>query len=179
MKTVFTRRGFLGTLGAATAGMAATASIPPAPRHPPGWHGTRRVTKIASICEMCFWRCGVLASVAGGRVLRIEGNPEHPLNRGMLCARGNAGVDLLNDPDRLKFPLIRTGKRGEGQFRRATWDEALDYLAGKLTALKQAHGPESVALFPHGIGSRFFATLMKRREPMPWGNRATLSGPWA
>jgi thiosulfate reductase/polysulfide reductase chain A len=110
---------------------------------------------------MCFWRCGVLASVAGGRVLRIEGNPEHPLNRGMLCARGNAGVDLLNDPDRLKFPLIRTGKRGEGQFRRATWDEALDYLAGKLTALKQAHGPESVALFPHGIGSRFFATLMK------------------
>jgi thiosulfate reductase/polysulfide reductase chain A len=161
MKKRITRRGFMGVMGATSVGLAASTSLAKTPRRLPGWSGTRRVTKIATICEMCFWRCGIVASVADGQVLRVEGNPEHPLNRGRLCARGNAGVDLLNDPDRLKFPLIRTGKRGEGQFRRATWDEALDFLADKLKALKQAHGAESVALFPHGIGARFFSTLMK------------------
>ena len=69
---------------------------------------------------MCFWRCGVLASVADGRVVRVEGNPDHPQTQGRLCARGNAGTHLLYDPDRLKYPLLRTGARGEGRFRRAS-----------------------------------------------------------
>ena len=156
----FSRRSFLGT--AAAAGASATAaSAAPAVAHPPGWRADQRVEKIATICEMCFWRCGVLASVASGKVVRVEGNPDHPLTQGRLCARGNAGTGLLYDPDRLKYPLLRTGKRGEGQFKRATWDEALDFLAARLQAIKAEHGPEAVAFFPHGIGSRFFGTLMK------------------
>jgi thiosulfate reductase / polysulfide reductase chain A len=155
----FSRRQFLGTLAAVGAGSAIPAAAEAEP-HPPGWHGPERVTKIATICEMCFWRCGVLASVADGKVVRLEGNPDHPLTRGRLCARGNAGTGLLYDPDRLKYPMLRTGKRGEGQFKRIGWDQALDYLAEKLTAIKTAHGPESVAFFPHGIGARFFGTLM-------------------
>lgn len=164
MKKTISRRWFLGaigSMGAITAGIRASAAGVKPQGHPPGWRGTRRVTKIATICEMCFWRCGVLASVSGNRVLRVEGNPEHPMTKGRLCARGNAGAALLYDRDRLKWPLMRTGKRGEGQFKRVSWDEALDFLASKLKALKEEHGPESVAFFPHGIGSRFFATLLK------------------
>src|ERR1017187_4654555 len=98
MKSEITRRRFLGT--AATGGAGAVA--PPAASsphiHPPGWSGTARVEKIATTCEMCFWRCGVLASVAGGKIVRVEGNPDHPQSQGRLCARGNAGTGLLYDP---------------------------------------------------------------------------------
>jgi thiosulfate reductase/polysulfide reductase chain A len=160
--TGFSRRRFLGTAAAAGASAAAAGAAPnPAAAHPPGWHGGERVEKIATHCEMCFWRCGVLASVSEGKVVRLEGNPDHPLTQGRLCARGNAGTGLLYDPDRLKYPLLRTGKRGEGEFKRASWDEALDFLAMKLDAIKKEHGPEAVAFFPHGIGSRFFGTLLK------------------
>lgn len=155
------RRQFLGTAVAAVGATAVAPAATAAPVHPPGWSGQTRVSQVATICEMCFWRCGVLASVVDGTVVRVEGNPEHPLTKGRLCARGNAGTRLLHDPDRLKYPLMRVGPRGSGDMKRVSWDEALDVLASKLNALKQAHGPESVAFFPHGNGSRFFATLMK------------------
>lgn len=163
MSKKITRRMFMGTCGAMGAAVGVLGSGRPllAQSRPPGWRGTRRVQKVASICEMCFWRCGILANVAGGRVLRVEGNPDHPLTKGRLCARGNAGVALLYDRDRLKYPLMRVGKRGEGQFKRVSWDEALDFLAEKLKAIKEAHGPESVAFFPHGVSASFFHTLMK------------------
>jgi len=159
--TGFSRRRFLGTAAAGATAAAAGAAPARSASHPPGWHGGERVQKIPTICEMCFWRCGVLASVSQGKVVRVEGNPDHPLTEGRLCARGNAGTHLLYDPDRLKYPLLRTGKRGEGQFKRASWDEALDFLALKLDAIRKEHGPEAVAFFPHGIGSRFFGTLLR------------------
>lgn len=161
MKKMISRRIFLGTVGAIGASVTVSAAVVQPQGSPPGWRGIKRVKKIATICEMCFWRCGVLASVAEGKVLRVEGNPEHPMTRGRLCARGNAGTSLLYDKDRLKYPLMRVGNRGEGRFKRVSWDEALDFLATKLKHIKDEHGPESVAFFPHGIGSRFFSTLMK------------------
>lgn len=161
MKTI-TRRRFLGTAAAAGAAAAAVPAVAASKKnHPPGWRGTERVSEVATTCEMCFWRCGVIASVKDGKVVRVEGNPEHPQNQGRLCARGNAGTGLLYDPDRLKTPLLRTGPRGSGEFRAVTWDEALDFLAGKLKELKSKHGAESVAYFPHGNGARFFGTLMR------------------
>lgn len=102
-----------------------------------------------------------MAEVKDGKLLKLRGNPHHPLTNGKLCARGNAGVALLNDPDRLKVPQIRTGARGEGKFKRVSWDEALDFLAKRLKELKEKYGPESVAVFPHGVHSGFFSTLMK------------------
>ncbi len=155
------RRGFLGSVAGAGAASLLADTAARADAAPPGWSGTERVHKVATICEMCFWRCGVLASVVDGRVVRVEGNPDHPLNKGRLCARGNAGTGLLYDPDRLKVPLLRTGKRGEGKFRQATWDEALDELAKRLTAIREKHGPEAVAFMPHGLSPRFFGTLMQ------------------
>ena len=159
MKSEFSRRLFLKRTAAGTT--AAGASIPAAAAGPPGWHGQTRVEKIATNCEMCFWRCGVLAEVSEGKVVRVEGNPDHPLTKGRLCARGNAGIQLLYDPDRLKYPMLRTGARGEGKFKRITWDQALDYLASRLQEIKVKTGPESVALFPHGVSATFFGTLMK------------------
>ena len=160
MKNKLTRREFVklsSVTGAAVSIVPTSAAV----AHPPGWHGTERVERVATNCEMCFWRCGALAEVANGKVVRIEGNPDHPLTQGRLCARGNAGTELLYDPDRLKYPLVRTGQRGEGQFQRVSWDQALDLFAKRLLELKQKYGPESVAFFPHGVASGFFSTLMK------------------
>jgi thiosulfate reductase/polysulfide reductase chain A len=154
------RQFFRNTTGAAAVVATGVASVS-ADVHPPGLRGNTRVQQIATNCEMCFWRCGVMAEVADGKLLKLQGNPHHPLTKGKLCARGNAGVALLNDPDRLKFPQIRTGGRGEGKFKRVSWDEALDFLASRLKELKQKYGPESVAVFPHGVHSGFFSTLMK------------------
>lgn len=159
MSKNISRRRFLKTTSSIAGLAGATAAV--AQTRPTSWRGETRVQQIATNCEMCFWRCGVLADVADGKVLKVQGNPYHPLTKGQLCARGNAGTQLLYDPDRLKYPMIRTGNRGEGKFRRATWSEALDLFASKLNDLKQKYGPESVAFFPHGVGSGFFATLMK------------------
>jgi thiosulfate reductase/polysulfide reductase chain A len=157
----FTRREFFRRSSAAGAVGATVAATASAEVHPPGWRGTTRVETIATNCEMCFWRCGVRAEVAHGKVLKLEGNPDHPLTKGRLCARGNSGPKLLYDPDRLKYPMLRVGARGEGKFKRISWDQALDFLADRLTQLKQKYGPEGVALFPHGVASTFFLTLMR------------------
>lgn len=161
MKSKISRRRFLGATATAGASLATTPAFARTGHHPPGWTGNERVTLIPTTCEMCFWRCGIVASVAGGRVIRVEGNPEHPQSQGRLCARGNAGTRLLYDPDRLKTPLLRTGSRGDGSFKPVSWDEALDYLAEKLLKIRKEHGAESMAFFPHGNGARFFATLMR------------------
>ena len=116
---------------------------------------------VASVCEICFWKCGILAHKKKGRVTKITGNPKHPLSRGRLCPRGAGGPGLLYDPDRLTKPLIRVGERGEESFREATWEEALDRVAEGLRGVAEKHGPEAVAMFYHGEGSTFFKTLLK------------------
>ena len=160
MNSKISRRDFLkvSTAGAAIAG---TTSATAEPSRLPGRRGNERVELIATNCEMCFWRCGVLAEVKDGKVVKLQGNPNHPLTKGKLCARGNAGTQLLYDPDRLKYPQVRTGDRGSGKLKRVSWDEALDQFASRLKEIKQKYGPEAVAMFPHGVGSGFFSTLMK------------------
>lgn len=145
---------FRTTAAAAGAASAADGATP-------GQRAGRPAFQVATNCEMCFWRCGVLAKVQNGKVTRIEGNPQHPLTQGRLCARGNAGHFTLYDPDRLKRPQLRIGARGEGRFQEVSWEQALDWFAERLEQLKRKHGPESVAFFPHGVASSFFATLMK------------------
>jgi thiosulfate reductase/polysulfide reductase chain A len=161
MAPKFTRREFVKLSSVAgtalTLGDVALAQTPKTP----GWHGAQRAEQVATNCEMCFWRCGAIAEVVDGKVVRVEGNPDHPLTKGRMCARGNAGTELLYDPDRLKYPQVRAGQRGEGKFNRVTWDQALDYFAKRLNDIKTQYGPESVAFFPHGVASAFFSTLMK------------------
>ncbi len=116
---------------------------------------------IPSFCELCFWKCGILAHVREGRVTKIKGNPRHPLSRGRLCPRGAGGAGLLYDPDRLKKPLVRVKSRGEQAFEEVSWSTALDEVAEHFTRIKQEHGAQALALFYHGYGANWLKHLFK------------------
>ncbi len=100
--------------------------------------------EVYSLCFMCSVRCPIRVLVKDDQVKWIEGNPHVAGMEGSLCPRGAAGIALLNDHERLQSPMIRTGPRGSGQWRKASWDEALDYVAEKLKTIISEHGPESV-----------------------------------
>jgi len=126
-------------------------------------------------CDICPWRCGIVVKSVGNRVYKIDGNPKDPKSRGMLCARGQAGVSFLYDPDRLKQPMIRTGARGENKFRDATWDEALDYSAQKMLAIKEQYGPEAVAFFGHTSGDFWFTDYLSQAFGSPNSAKPSVS----
>ncbi|MGZ5427894.1 MAG: molybdopterin-containing oxidoreductase family protein [Thermoanaerobaculia bacterium] len=160
-----TRRQFIqisgAGFGAAVAGSGLVTKwwgLDPDVVHDPGTDGDRVVP---TFCELCFWKCGLLAHVKNGRVTKIQGNPDHPLSNGHLCPRGTGGMGLLYDPDRLKKPLLRRkGKRGEQTFEEVSWEAALDFTAEKLLKIQKECGPEKVALFSHGFGGSFFKHLL-------------------
>src|SRR5579863_2497465 len=121
------------------------ASCPP----PEKWHDwveydakawPRKVEKhyeiIPTICFNCEAACGLMAYIdkETGRVKRFEGNPYHPGSRGRNCAKGPATINQVNDPERILYPLKRTGKRGEGKWERTSWDEVLETFAAKIRA---------------------------------------------
>ncbi len=150
-------------LAAATAGTLAPAAAPRSANAlelsgAPDWRPAQK--RIAGFCELCFWNCGLEAEASGNRVLRLEGHPDYPNARGRLCARGQAGARLVTDPDRLKFPMLRTGARGEGKFRRVGWPTAFRTIADSMRSLAAEHGPEAMALFYHGKGGMFFRRLL-------------------
>jgi thiosulfate reductase/polysulfide reductase chain A len=101
---------------------------------------------VYSLCFMCSVRCPIKVRVVDGQVRWIEGNPHVAGMEGSLCPRGAAGINMLYDNERLKSPLIRDGDRGSGKWRKATWDEALDYIAGRLKKVIDAYGGHSVVL---------------------------------
>ena len=90
---------------------------------------------IPTLCEMCVNKCAAYARVENNVVTKLDPNPHFPKSRNMLCARGNAGIQALYDPDRLKFPMIRVGERGDGKYKRVTWDEAYTYISEKMTKI--------------------------------------------
>ena len=136
------RRKFLkfSTGGAATAAIGASLAYMKPFSHPPGKEAER--LEIPTTCEMCVNKCSVIAVVENGVIHKLNPNPENPKSRGMLCARGNAGLQQVYDPARLKRPLIRAGARGEGKWRPASWDEAFDYAANKISETKAKYGPQ-------------------------------------
>ena len=115
---------------------------------------------VPGFCELCFWNCGLEAEARGNRVLRLEGHPAYPNSRGRLCGRGQAGARAVSDEDRLKYPMVRVGPRGSGEFRRVGWPVAYQTIAERLARIRTEHGPESVALFYHGKGGGFFRRLL-------------------
>lgn len=101
---------------------------------------------VYSICFMCSVRCPIKVMVENDDVKLIEGNPHVDGIEGSICPKGAAGVSLLKDAERLQNPLIRTGPRGSGEWREASWEEALDYVAAKLRETMERYGPRSIAL---------------------------------
>jgi thiosulfate reductase/polysulfide reductase chain A len=97
-----------------------------------------------------------MAEVADGRVTYVQGNPHAAGIKGALCARGAAGTALTNDPERPQYPMIREGERGEGKWKKVSWDEALDYVANRLTEIQEQHGKNSVLFSDRGGPFRDF-----------------------
>jgi anaerobic selenocysteine-containing dehydrogenase len=104
---------------------------------------------VSSVCTFCYNGCGVLIHLNDGVITKIEGNPESPINRGALCPKGLASVEIFTHPSRIKRPLRRAGKRGEGVWNEVTWDEALGTVASEFNKAKSRYGVESV-LFLRG-----------------------------
>ncbi len=97
-------------------------------------------------CYMCACRCGINVHLRDGRVRYIEGNRDHPVNNGVLCAKGSAGIMQHYAPSRLRTPLLRIGERGEGKFEEISWDEALDKAVSWLASVR-ARNPRKLAFF--------------------------------
>ncbi len=113
-------------------------------------------------CEICFWKCaGWVYKNQNGELWKIIGNDEDLHSNGRFCPRGTGGVGMYTDENRLKTPLIRTTTGDKQTYREASWDEALDFIAGKLKTILSESGPESVALFSHGSGGKYFGGLLK------------------
>ncbi len=100
---------------------------------PPEQQVAGQPTFYASTCRQCPAGCGIMVRVMNGRALKLEGNPEHPLNQGKLCARGQAGLQVLYNPDRLDGPLTQSA-RGTRDYKSLSWDAAINLLAEKLQA---------------------------------------------
>lgn len=114
-----------------------------------------------SVCTLCPAGCGLtvrvmqgdaevvrngkLGLIRMGLAKKLEGNPQHPLNRGKLCARGQAGLQVTYHPDRIRHPLKRSGARGSGEFQEIGWDDAAKELASQLSALGQKTEAGSIA----------------------------------
>ena len=99
----------------------------------------------------CHGGCGVLAHVKDGRVIKVEGDPDHPWNQGRLCSRCLSMTEYMYHPDRLTQPMKRVGERGSGEFEKISWDEAFDLIEEKMKQIRDDHGPESV-IFHQGTG---------------------------
>src|SRR6516225_2304689 len=114
-----------------------------------------------SICPLCSAGCGVLVRVMQGEAevvrngqlgllkmglaKKLEGNPNHPISQGKLCARGQAGLQITYHPDRIKNPLKRSGPRGSGQFHEISWSEAIGELVAQLVALRSSGTTQQLA----------------------------------
>ena len=97
----------------------------------------KSLTAIPTTCKQCPAGCGIIAYLNGNRLVQILGNPDHPHNRGGICAKGVAGINLVNDPERLLYPMRRVGSRGDGALTRITWDEVYVLLGQRIKGLIQ------------------------------------------
>jgi anaerobic selenocysteine-containing dehydrogenase len=97
-------------------------------------------------CYMCACRCGINVHLKSGKVAYIEGNRDHPINKGVLCAKGASGIMQVTAPSRLKAPLRRVGPRGSGAFEVISWDEALETAVSWMKPLRET-APEKLAFF--------------------------------
>ncbi len=93
-----------------------------------------------TLCGFCHTNCGLLVTVSDGKIYRVVGDPDHPVNRGYICVKAMAIKALVESQDRLKFPLMKK----KGGFEKVSWDEALDFAADRLTEIRERYGPEAL-----------------------------------
>jgi Fe-S-cluster-containing dehydrogenase component len=150
------RRDFLKVLGASSAAVATVGcssekvgNLVPYLVHPDETVAGVS-TYYATTCRECAASCGVIAETRDGRVTKLEGNPEHPLNRGALCARGQSALQGLYNPDRLRGPMVKEG----GAWKAIAWDAALTLLSQRIGEARSRGGAaNAVFLNQHETGS--------------------------
>ncbi len=117
--------------------------------------------RIRTTCRACgHGGCGVYVEVENGEPVALLADREHPISKGYTCKKAYAAFELLRHPDRLLYPQERVGARGEGRWRRLSWDEALGRIAERLQRIKSESGAESV-VFGHGTGRDFHRFLYR------------------
>ena len=121
-------------------------------------YGYDSVTK--SHCRMCHGGCGVLVYVKDGKVAKIAGDPDCPINHGTLCSKGLASAQLAYHPDRLTYPVKRLGPKGNGNWERISWSEALDTIAERILGYKERLGAESIVM-GYGTGRENEAVIYR------------------
>ncbi|MFK7753856.1 MAG: molybdopterin-dependent oxidoreductase, partial [Sedimentitalea sp.] len=117
-------------------------------------------------CYMCACRCGINVHLKDGKVAYIEGNRDHPVNKGVLCAKGSAGIMQVNAPSRLRAPLKRVGPRGSGEFEEISWEEALSIATDTLAPVRAQH-PEKLAFFTGRDQSQSFTSFWAQNFGTP------------
>ncbi len=121
--------------------------------------GETRIVKTS--CRACIHDCAVLAHVRNGRIIKLEGNPESPMNKGALCAKCLAGPAAVYHPNRNKYPLIRVGERGENKWKRISWKEVIDIIARKICEVTDKYGAECITCSTGGGGNPCFAGIRR------------------
>ena len=117
-------------------------------------------------CYMCACRCGINVHMKDGKVGYIEGNRDHPVNRGVLCAKGSAGIMQVNAPSRLRAPLKRVGPRGSGEFEEISWEEAYTIAEGWLRPIRETD-PSKLAFFTGRDQSQSFTSFWAQNFGTP------------
>lgn len=120
----------------------------------------RKTEIVRTACRGCHGVCQVLVHIEDGRVIRITGDPESRTSGGYLCAKGAAAPQLLYHPDRITYPLRRSGERRENRWQRISWDEALDEMAEKLDRVRKESGPEYFGMV-QGTGRPYLSFNMR------------------
>lgn len=115
---------------------------------------------VKSHCRGCHGGCGVFIYVKDGKVAKIQGDPDCPINHGTLCSKGLAAAQIAYHPDRLTYPVKRVGPKAGGTWQRISWDEALDTIAERINTYKEQFGPESVVL-GYGTGRENEAAIYR------------------
>ena len=100
---------------------------------------------VLTTCKSCHGGCGVIAHVAGGKVVKVEGDPDSPISHGSMCSKGLAVTQMAYHPDRILHPMRRVGPKGSGEFEQVSWDEALETIAKRLHSVIDEHGAAAVA----------------------------------
>ena len=155
------RREFLKLVGAGSAGVGAGFMLRESIKHPieyliphvvaPEDFSTGIATWYNTVCSMCAAGCGISVRTREGRAKKIEGNPNHPVSQGRLCAMGQTGLQVLYNPDRLTGPLMQTAERGSMSFAQITWEEGLSKVADRLDLLRAARQGNRVCLLSQGV----------------------------
>ena len=170
------RRDFLKLVGAGGVGTGAGFMLREAIKHPvenlvpypvpPEDFSPGIATWYNTVCSMCSAGCGITVRTREGRAKKIEGNPSHPVSQGRLCARGQAGLQVLYNPDRVTTPLRQTGERGSGDWLPLTWTEGLSQVSGRLGELRSSGQGGVVCLLSegqrghmHGLFEQFMAEV--------------------